>query len=212
MLTILLTVALGVATPVEDPVPITETYPLDVCAVAGKKLGSMGKPINFVHEGRQVRFCCRGCIPRFKKDPAQYLMAVDQKIIESQKATYPLEVCVISNEKLDKDAKNVVINNRLVRVCCGGCARKVKKDPKGILAKLDTAIIKAKESNYPTSKCVISGEPLASNAKNVIIGNTLIKVCCKGCIRKVAEDPAKYIKMVTKAKKTAGKEKKVGAE
>jgi len=53
-------------------------YPLDTCVVAGGKLGSMGDPINYVHEGRLVRFCCKGCIGAFKKDPAKYLKKVDE--------------------------------------------------------------------------------------------------------------------------------------
>ena len=108
MLSLLLTVAIGVVTPVEDPIPATEAYPLDICAVAGKKLGSMGKPIDFVHEGRQVRFCCRGCVPKFKANPDQYLAEVDKKIIAAQKKNYPVDYCLLSNEKLDEDAKEVV--------------------------------------------------------------------------------------------------------
>jgi hypothetical protein len=39
-------------------------------------------------------------------------------------------------------------------------------------------------------------------AKNVIVGNTLVKVCCKGCVKKVALNPAKYIQMVKTPAKT----------
>ena len=212
MLSLLLTVAMGVVTPVEAPIPVTETYPLDVCAVAGKKLGSMGKPINFVHEGRQVRFCCRGCVPKFKANAAKYLVEVDKKIIETQKKSYSIDYCVLSNEKLDESAKNVVYNNRLVRLCCGGCVRKLKKDPKNIIQKLDAAITKTQTKNYPLTTCVISGEKLEDGSKNVIVGNTLIKVCCKGCISKVAADPAKFIGMVQAAKKSSAGGKKADTE
>ncbi len=53
-------------------------YPLDVCVVSGEKLGSMGKPAVITHEGREVRFCCAACIPKFKEDPARYLKKLDE--------------------------------------------------------------------------------------------------------------------------------------
>ena len=37
----------------------------------------MGKPFVYQHEGREVRFCCKGCLKDFKKDPAQYLKKLD---------------------------------------------------------------------------------------------------------------------------------------
>ena len=212
MLSLLLTIAIGVVTPVEDPIPAAETYPLDVCAVAGKKLGSMGKPIDFVHEGRQVRFCCRGCVPKFKANPEKYLTSVDKNIVAAQKKNYPITSCVISKEKLDETAKDVVVNNRLVRLCCGGCVRKLKKNPQKFFKELDYAIEKKQIPSYPLTTCVISGKALESTAPNVIVGNTLVRICCKGCISKVTADPAKYIGMVQKGKKTATKDKKTAGE
>lgn len=53
-------------------------YPLDVCVVSGEKLGSMGKPVVFQHEGREVRLCCPGCIDKFKAEPAKYLKKLDE--------------------------------------------------------------------------------------------------------------------------------------
>lgn len=53
-------------------------YPLTTCLVAGGKLGSMGTPADYVYRvsgqpDRLVRFCCKGCVPKFKKDPARHL-------------------------------------------------------------------------------------------------------------------------------------------
>lgn len=50
-----------------------ETYPLDVCIVSGHKLGGMGEPVVYQHEGVEVRFCCAECIDEFKKEPAKYM-------------------------------------------------------------------------------------------------------------------------------------------
>lgn len=211
MLPLLLTLVIGAGTPPADKVPTAESYPLDICAVSGKKLGSMGKAIEVVHEGRQVRFCCQGCVPKFNAEPAKFFEIINKKIIEVQKASYPLDTCVLSGEKLDDKAKSIVVNNRLVRVCCGGCVKKIKaKVPEKMFMEIDKAIIKAQARKYPLENCVISGEPLGSMgpAKNVVVGNTLVKVCCKGCISKVALDPAKYIQMLKAAPKGDSKGKK----
>jgi len=68
---------------VDSPAAIA-AYPLTTCVVSGDKLeaGDMGPPINYVYkeEGkpdRLVRFCCKGCIKKFKKDPAKYLKEID---------------------------------------------------------------------------------------------------------------------------------------
>lgn len=54
----------------------TAAYPLTVCAVSGEELGSMGKPVEVVHEGTTVKLCCKGCIKKFNKDPAGYTAKV----------------------------------------------------------------------------------------------------------------------------------------
>ena len=57
-------------------------YPLTTCVVSGEGLNDMGAPIDFVYkqEGkpdRLVKFCCKQCIGKFKKDPAKYLGKLD---------------------------------------------------------------------------------------------------------------------------------------
>lgn len=51
----------------------TKPYTLDTCLVSGEKLGEMGEPHVIVHEGQQIKFCCKSCLPKFEKDPAKYL-------------------------------------------------------------------------------------------------------------------------------------------
>jgi hypothetical protein len=186
----------------EKTIPTSEIYPISTCAVAGKALGSMGEPFVHIHEGRQVKFCCKACRPAFKKNPAKYLSKVDEKIVAQQKASYPTDKCLFSDEALGPKSKDVVVNNRLVRVCCGGCARKLMKNPAPTLKKLDEMIIAKQGKNYPTTKCVISNEDLGSmgKPKDVIVANTLVRVCCKGCVKKVTAKPADAVKMLQKAK------------
>lgn len=51
-------------------------YPLTTCVVSGEKLGEMGAPYVHKHNGREVRFCCKGCLKDFNKDPNKYLKAL----------------------------------------------------------------------------------------------------------------------------------------
>ena len=50
-----------------------KSYPLDTCIVADEKLGSMGDPYVFVHEGQELKLCCKGCLKDFNKEPGKYL-------------------------------------------------------------------------------------------------------------------------------------------
>ena len=61
-------------------------YPLETCLVGGDKLGSMGKPYTFVHEGREIKFCCEGCDEEFKADTAKYLKKFDDAVAAKKAA------------------------------------------------------------------------------------------------------------------------------
>jgi hypothetical protein len=53
-------------------------YPLKTCVVSDEKFGGdMGDPYVFVHEGRQVKLCCKGCLDDFKKDTAKYVKKME---------------------------------------------------------------------------------------------------------------------------------------
>ncbi len=62
-----------------DAKTAAKPYPLDVCVVSGEKLGSMGKPFVFVHQGQEIKLCCDGCKPDFEKEPAKYLAKLTPK-------------------------------------------------------------------------------------------------------------------------------------
>jgi YHS domain-containing protein len=57
----------------------TKDYPLSTCLVSGEKLGGeMGAPIHYVAGTQLVKFCCKGCIKKFEKNPAHYLSKLGQ--------------------------------------------------------------------------------------------------------------------------------------
>jgi YHS domain-containing protein len=116
-------------------------YPLDTCPVTGEKLGSMGDPVVYDHKGREIKFCCSGCIDEFKANADKYIAEIDKKIIAKQVKAYPLTTCVVTDEALGSmgDTVDIVYKNRLVRFCCEGCVDEFKSDPAKYLSKIDTA-------------------------------------------------------------------------
>lgn len=59
--------------PAPAEAPKVKPYPLNTCLVSGEKLGTMGKPVAFTHEGQEIKLCCKSCKPKFAKEPAKYL-------------------------------------------------------------------------------------------------------------------------------------------
>ncbi len=53
-------------------------YPLDKCIVSDEKLGEMGEPFAFVHEGQEIKLCCKPCQKDFNKDPKKYLKKIQK--------------------------------------------------------------------------------------------------------------------------------------
>jgi len=70
----------------DKPVVPPDDYPLTTCVISGKALDSMGGPHIHKHEGTEVRFCCRACLPRFNRDPAKYLKMIEDAREEAPEA------------------------------------------------------------------------------------------------------------------------------
>ena len=60
-------------------------YPLEKCVVSGEKLGEMGKPYVFTHEGREIKLCCKSCLKDFKKEPAKYVKKIEEAEAKAKK-------------------------------------------------------------------------------------------------------------------------------
>lgn len=67
--------AWGADTPAADT-PKAKAYPFDTCIVSNEKLDAMGGTVTVVKDGQEVKFCCKGCVKSFDKDPAKYLKKI----------------------------------------------------------------------------------------------------------------------------------------
>jgi hypothetical protein len=182
----------------------TEPYLLNTCAASGRPIDVKGTPTTKVVDGRELKFCCGGCAAAVAKDPAKWLSKVDKAITARQMAIYPTTTCIVSGEPLMEDGKDtgvsMVVNNRLFRVCCKMCARKVKADPAKYAAKLDEMAMRAQAKAYPLKTCVVaSSNALGESPKQMMVGGRLVQTCCGGCAKKVKADPAKYVAVVDAA-------------
>ena len=54
-------------------------YPLDYCLVGGSDLGDMGEPVSYIHDGQEFKFCCKPCIPKFKKNPEKFIQELKEE-------------------------------------------------------------------------------------------------------------------------------------
>lgn len=185
---------------------IGDPWPLDSCIVSGEKLGEMGEPIIKLHEGREFRFCCKGCVGKFEKDPAKYVAMADTAIIEQQKVRYPLNHCIIDTAEAvsgnpDEDTF-AVVGNRLFIFCCPPCEKKVRAEPAKYIETLDQAVVEQQAKDYPLDTCVISGQPLDSMGGpiNMVVANQLVRLCCAGCKGKVEADPAGTLAKIEQAR------------
>jgi hypothetical protein len=144
---------LAAGDPPAAPARVGYAWPLPTCIVSGEPLGD--KPVVKVLEdakdpsvnGREVRFCCEKCAATFDANRAKYLKDADAAIIAREMPAYTLTNCMMMpDEKLpapdakEQDgARNVVVGNQLVRVCCAQCERKVKRNPAAVLTKVPPA-------------------------------------------------------------------------
>ena len=115
------------------------------------------------------------------------------------------KICPVSGKPLGSMGKPVGVNvhGQQVFVCCGGCVSKLKANPAKYAAgrpvitvasatDADAALIARQAS------CPVMDEPLGSMGQpiKVMVGDKPIFLCCKGCIKKVQAQPAKYLAMV----------------
>jgi YHS domain-containing protein len=188
---------------------IGDPWPLSTCPVSGEVLGEMGQPIVKIYDGREVRFCCNGCIDTFEANPEQYLTKADEKIIEQQKQRYPLETCIVSGQPLDSMNGPVtrVIGNRAMMFCCAACVPKAEEKPAAYIEILDRVVIEKQAKDYPLETCVISGQPLDSmgGPVNMVVANQLVQLCCTACEKKVEADPAGTLAKIDEARQAKAK-------
>lgn len=104
---------------------------------------------------------------------------------------YPLAVDPLG-DKLGDDPVALIHEGRHLLFANAGNVESFKKDPKSYLAKVDAMIVESQSADYPLKKCLVSGEQLGSmgDPLKIVVGNRLVELCCKSCMKKAVADPA----------------------
>ncbi|MDO8348889.1 MAG: hypothetical protein Q7T30_01540 [Planctomycetota bacterium] len=113
---------------------------------------------------------------------------------------YPLEVCVVSDEKLGSMGDPVVLveGNQEIQLCCKNCTKDFQKNKKANLAKIEAGWKKVK--TYPLSGCIVSDEKLdPEKAVGAVVEGREFHFCCKSCLKDFKKDTAKFIKKFDEA-------------
>ena len=180
----------------------SDPYVRPVDALTSEPLGET--PVVVQYEGRELRFATQANADAFKADAAANLRKLDAAMAAEQGPTYPMKTCVITGAKLGSMGPpvEVIVNNRLFRICCAPCGGKIKKDPEAAFAKLNAAVVAAQKPAYPTKQCVVMAhDGLDENTTDYVVANRLVRLCCDGCIETFDKEPAKYLAKVDAAKK-----------
>lgn len=115
------------------------------------------------------------------------------------------KICPVSGKPLGSMGQPVAVdvNGQTVYACCGGCVNAIKSNPAKYAAGRPeitvTASTAADAAAIASQKvCPVMDEPLGSMGGpiKVMVGDKPIFLCCKGCIKKIEAEPAKYLAMV----------------
>jgi hypothetical protein len=78
---------------------------------------------------------------RILADPARAIASLDRAVIAAQRPTYAmLDKCPVQGDILPNESRiDIVVANRMIRVCCARCVRVVRARPYQYLAMVDFA-------------------------------------------------------------------------
>lgn len=132
-----------------------------------------------------VFFCCKDCIPKYQADPSKYAA----KVTAQRKAlgNRPKAQVMCPSCQEPADAKIFLESGgQKILFSSTECMAKYKSDP----SKYASAL--ANSYTYQT-KCPVMGEDIDPKSFTTLANGTKVYFCCKGCDKKLAAEPAKYL-------------------
>lgn len=184
-----------------------DRFYLNRCPLCGSLLGSKGEAIEVEHEGRQLRFCCRGCAGRFLNDPAAALVAVDGILIADQRPYYPAGTSLIDGRPIGADPIAFIWGNRLFLAVDERDRAAILANPSAAVRVLNQRVIEHQRPFYGMpDKCPVQGDILPNEARiDIVVANRMIRVCCSRCASVVRARPYQYLAMVEYANREAAR-------
>lgn len=168
------------------------TAPVNLSKIAGRQIELDVQLVGLTGANGRVSFQEIASVP-----PSEEQLAASA--IARQK------ICPVSGKPLGSMGQPVAVDvdGGRVYVCCSGCASAVKADPaKYAAGRPEITVTSATEADAALvkrqAKCPVMDETLGSMGQpiKVMVGDKPIFLCCKGCIKKIKAEPAKYLAMV----------------
>ncbi|WP_390621597.1 hypothetical protein [Roseimaritima sediminicola] len=115
------------------------------------------------------------------------------------------KICPVSSKPLGSmgDPVAVALGGDRVFVCCASCVGAVESNPaKYVSGRPEVTVASATKADADTiarqKVCPVMDEPLGSMGTpvKVSVGDKPIFLCCKGCVKKIQAEPAKYLARV----------------
>jgi hypothetical protein len=134
----------------------------DLCPVSGKRLGSMGTPVQVTIKDQPVFLCCESCRDKALADPDKTLAKVEELTVQTSRAKLSPEdrrlvdaqdfCAVMEDSRLGAmgEPLKVMIKGKPVFLCCKGCEKKALANPDKTLAKVEE--LKAKHKTAAPEK------------------------------------------------------------
>jgi YHS domain-containing protein len=132
-----------------------------------------------------VYFCCTDCIDTYKANPREYARQVAAQRQTLAALPKVQTTCPVMGKPIDKKI-SVDYRGQKVYFCCKGCDVKFQKNPKQYRAAL------ANSYTYQM-KCPVMGGAIDPQAFLQLADGRKVFFCCKGCDKKFASQPAKYL-------------------
>ncbi len=144
-------------------------------------------------------------VPGAERQPVTFTASAVAPMTEQQRIAAAIagqKVCPVSGQPLGSMGEPipVTIGEQTVYVCCAGCIDAVNANPERYLAtKPQLQVAPATEADAETialqQRCPVMDEPLGSMGpplKVTGLGRDVF-LCCKGCLKFLEKDPAKYL-------------------
>ncbi len=112
-----------------------------ICPVSGQTLGGHGQPVRARIAGQTGYLCCKACLDG--KVDAGHWSTVRANLARAQ------QKCPVMNKPLPEKPQPVVVDGRLIYICCPPCSEKIAADPEKYFRLVDelyVAHLKAEEA------------------------------------------------------------------
>lgn len=115
------------------------------------------------------------------------------------------KVCPVSGKPLGSmgEPVAVAVGRNTVYACCSSCVKSIESDPEKFVTGKPRVLVATATAADATAiakqkVCPVMDEPLGGMGQplKVTIGDKSIYLCCKGCVKRIEAEPAKYLEMV----------------